>query len=156
MLQEAAPLTKPSATSESDDDVKKNTTASTHGDRKMATTSSRTGKRTMPLKSTQVLPNCYITQKESLPYNFTKRMCANEISKMKKIAIQIIACMHSAKHGQQVAAWAGFILTTGETPSRLTTLDYYPVIMLDNYRLLSNCPITEYKYDRGTQLLALI
>lgn len=44
--------------------------------------------------------------------------------------------MHSAKIGQQVHRWAGFISSTGEIPSHTTTTDYYPAI---------NCPVTEYK-----------
>ena len=41
-----------------------------------------------------------------------------------------------AETQQQVPGWTGFISETGERPTKLTTIDYYPVI---------NQPITEYK-----------
>jgi len=37
---------------------------------------------------------------------------------------------------EQVHGWAGFVSQTGEAPTKLTTIDYYPVI---------NHPITDYK-----------
>ena len=43
---------------------------------------------------------------------------------------------YQSKFGQQVPGWAGFISSTGSEPTKLTSIDYYPVI---------NHPITEYK-----------
>ena len=113
-------------------------TTSTSDHAKHAT--ARSGERSLRLEGTQVLPECYITQKQSPPFNLVKRMCADGEATMKEMALQnllwMIMRMHSAQVDQKVPGWAGFISMTGEIPSHTTTIDYYPVI---------NCPITEYK-----------
>jgi hypothetical protein len=48
----------------------------------------------------------------------------------------VLARLHSDRSNQPVSGWAGYVSTTGEKPTKTTTIDYYPVI---------NCPITEYR-----------
>ena len=136
MLQEVGPLTKRQAAPTTEDIGQDTTSTSDHA--KHAT--ARSGERSLRLEGTQVLPECYITQKQSPPFNLVKRMCADGEATMKEMALQnllwMIMRMHSAQTDQKVPGWAGFISMTGEIPSHTTTIDYYPVI---------NCPITEYK-----------
>ncbi len=102
--------------------------------------SKRTGERSLTLEQTKYLPECFVGERNS-PQLLIERLVNPQgevvLSKViKKQTIWIMLRNKSSKTDQAVPGFGGFISTTGDPPSRLTTLDYYPVI---------NQPITDYK-----------
>lgn len=53
----------------------------------------------------------------------------------RKDLVWMLSQKASSEKGQDLPAWAGFVSATGEVPSNVTAIDYYPVI---------NHPITEF------------
>ena len=103
------------------------------------TSQTRSRERSLHLTESTSLPDCYITKKESprltiKVLEYPEAMKAKDIS-FDRQTIWILTRFHM-QDSQQIPAWAGFISETGCPPTKLTTIDYYPVI---------NHPITEYK-----------
>ena len=101
---------------------------------------SRSTDRSWTIESSEHLPDCYVTQKKSPPFDVRTWVCVDGQAAQKRADTQnilwILARLHSASKGQEVSGWSGHISKTGDTPQKKTTIDYYPVI---------NCPITEYR-----------
>lgn len=87
----------------------------------------------------QPLPDCYLTQRQS------PKM---EVKKLEYENVGVVLERSTRKHmlwimmrillenNQSIPVWSGFVSETGSAPTKLTTIDYYPVI---------NYPITEYR-----------
>lgn len=99
----------------------------------------RNRQRSLQLTENPALPDCYVTKRQSPKLSIKALECptalkAKELSNDKQTVW--IFSRQMMENNQQIPAWVGFISTTGLPPTRLTTIDYYPVI---------NQPITEYK-----------
>ena len=86
------------------------------------------------------LPECFIGSRKSPSYpvvhcNFPGSEGSIELSKLKNV-LWIFLRHDSSRQGQAVPGWSGFVSVTGQPPTKLTSIEYYPVI---------NNPITEYK-----------
>ena len=99
----------------------------------------RNHKRSLCLTQDCVLPDCYISNRQSPKLIVNSLECTDaknaQAVTLEKQNLWILTRLLEESN-QSVPAWAGFISKTGSTLKKLTTVDYYPVI---------NQPITEYK-----------
>ena len=91
------------------------------------------------------LPDCYVGQRKSPSYPVNERIYPGsegsvELSAVKEMTWLFLRKERSA-FGQEVAGWAGFISVTGVKPTKLTTIDYFPVINhhITEYRTVQEC-----------------
>ena len=99
----------------------------------------RTKNRLLTAPVEEKLPSCWVWQRKSPHYTIKQRSYPeNElpitVSNEKNILWIFIRNDKSA-HGHEIPGWTGFVSVTGRAPTRITKIDYYPVI---------NNPITEY------------
>lgn len=86
------------------------------------------------------LPPIYIGERRSPGMSIRNRNYQGDEESLQlstqKDLTWVLVRHYRSKFGQQVPGWAGFISSTRSEPTKLTSIDYYPVI---------NHPITEYK-----------
>lgn len=92
----------------------------------------RTGHRSLHYLPDTQLPDIYIGKRKSPELQITRKYVdggsdAYETN-MKKNFLWILIRLHCAKTGQEVPGWGGHVSLTGEVPTRLTTIEYYPII----------------------------
>ena len=96
----------------------------------------------MPVR--EELPQCYVGQRKSLGYKVNQKVypgCDGSVEASNdKNTLWVLLRRDKSPSGQEVAGWTGFLSVTGSKPTKLTTIDYYPVI---------NNPITEYRTVQG-------
>lgn len=92
----------------------------------------RSGKRSYDCSSEADLPACYVNERispvikvdqKSFPGSTDAKKCSDGINLM-----WTISRLWSSKEDQEIPGWSGFISEMGRKPTRLTTIDYYPVI----------------------------
>lgn len=101
---------------------------------------SRTGKRSLSATS-DPLPECRMGKRKSPAYVIAKTELDGGPGEVERASSHNLLCvlvhLHVAKTSTQtIPGWGGYISLTGEKPSRLTTIEYYPII---------SKPITEYE-----------
>lgn len=100
----------------------------------------RSRERSIKLSVQEQLPDCYVGQRKSPSYPVTNRVYPGSEGSVKlaieKSIVWLFIRIDSSAADQEVPGWTGFISVTGSKPTKLTTIDYYPVI---------NHPITEYR-----------
>ncbi|KAK6184936.1 hypothetical protein SNE40_007284 [Patella caerulea] len=92
----------------------------------------RTGKRSLQYIPETDLPDCYVGKRKGPKLNMAKHYVdggrqAHEEFMLKNL-LWILVRLHSAKTSQNVPGWGGYVSKTGYAPSRLTTVEYYPII----------------------------
>ena len=99
----------------------------------------RTKERSLAIEHEGPLPSCYVNRKANPDFRVQHWKHDAGYEAFKQCARNDVAWMlgrkSSGETGQELPGWAGFVSVTGEVPSNLTTIDYYPVI---------NYPITEF------------
>ena len=94
----------------------------------------KTNERSATLEHQESLAECYVSKRESPQFQVHRRSIRNADVEIKQMFLKnmlwIIARFHSAKNNsQQVPGWSEFISKTGDVPQRLTTIDYFPLIL---------------------------
>ena len=99
----------------------------------------KSGDRSLNLQPVEKLPDCFVSKRRSPSYAIsTWTYPGSEDALMKANQLNFIWLLIrtlSFQDEQQVPSWGGFVSLTGVEPTKLTTIDYYPVI---------NHPITDY------------
>ena len=100
----------------------------------------RSKDRSLNIPIQEELPACYVCQRKSPSYPVNERIYPGSEGSVELSAVKEMTWLFLRKErsvfGQEVAGWAGFISVTGVKPTKLSTIDYFPVI---------NHPITEYR-----------
>ena len=99
----------------------------------------RTKDRSLVAPIGQELLHRYVGQRKSPGYKVNQRVypgCEGSIEISNNRNALWVLLRNDKSPLQDIAGWTGFVSVTGITPTRLTTIDYYPVI---------NNPITEYR-----------
>ncbi|KAL5013682.1 hypothetical protein ScPMuIL_007952 [Solemya velum] len=100
----------------------------------------RSRERSLKMSVQEELPDCYVGQRKSPSYSVTNRVYPGSEGSLKlakeKSILWLLIRIYSSAANQEVPGWTGFLSVTGSKPTKLTTVDYYPVI---------NHPITEYR-----------
>jgi len=102
-------------------------------------------KRSLNLGTPESLPDCYITQRKSPQIEIHQKTCPGSDDAFNEAHMQhllwILVRVKSSLSEQEVPAWTGFVTMSGQTPERLTTIDYYPVIAspITDYNTVKEC-----------------
>ena len=86
------------------------------------------------------LPDCFVGQRKSQSYPVNERIYPDSEGSVELSAVKEMTWLFLRKEmsafGQELAGWVGFVSVMGVQPTKLKTIDYFPVI---------NHPITEYR-----------
>ena len=92
----------------------------------------RTKESSVKLTPQEELPECYVSQRKCPSYPVTNTVYPGSQGSvsvsMKKDITWLLLRLKNTHLEQEIPGWAGFVSLTGDTPNRLTTIDYYPVI----------------------------
>ena len=100
--------------------------------------------RSMVHEDNEVLEDCYVTHRNSPQLNIQRKSVPGSqdasSSAISKDGIWIfLRNIHS--HNPSIPNWGGFVSETGIKPSKITTIDYYPVVFhpITEFSIVQRC-----------------
>lgn len=88
----------------------------------------RTKKRSLSIVPNENLPECYVNKKNGPNWNVQIRCHPDGPSSFQRSRKMNTLWSLLRHHNKAIPGWSGYISLTGEVPTRLTTIAYYPVI----------------------------